>query len=97
MRRLYLPLQAEMKDRVATRDRVKAQLELAETTMQQILSQTKGTAFAGRIANARMTSKDASQRLTETRGFSVDPSTTFHPSAQHRGSRGSRTSGSKKK
>ena len=95
-----------MEDRVATRDRVKAQLELAETAMRTILSQTKCTAFAGRVANARMTSKDASQRLKETRGFSVDPSTTFHPSAHRKGSSrgggsssraGSRTSGSRKK
>ena len=82
--KLYLPLQAQMKERIETRDRVKAQLELAEKTMRQILSQTKGTAFAGRIANARMTSKDASAKLTEQRGFSVDPSTTFHPSASRK-------------
>ena len=75
-----------MKDRIATRDRIKAQLELAETAMRTILAQTKGTAFAGRISNARMTSKDASARLRDTRGFGVDPSTTFHQSRRGSGS-----------
>jgi len=75
--KLYIPLKKRLEERIAARDKVEKNLALAEATMQKIVNQTKGTAVSGLLANARMQKKAASAKLRETRGFGVDPSTTF--------------------
>jgi hypothetical protein len=76
----YLPLCKRLEERERKMQSVKANLELAESTMFQIMGQTKKTAFSGMISNAKMLKSTASSHIKHLRGFGVEPETTFYQS-----------------
>ncbi|GBG29375.1 Hypothetical Protein FCC1311_055972 [Hondaea fermentalgiana] len=74
----YKPLCERLEDREKTMNSVKKNLELAERTMLQLMSQTKETAVSGLLSNSRFQKKQASNLLRSERGFGVEPSSTFY-------------------
>ena len=81
----YLPLKERLKERKEERNRIAEQLKLAEDTMNTIMKQTKTTSINGRLSNAKMQKRAASNKLRETRGFGTDPSSTFRQKHKPRG------------
>jgi hypothetical protein len=76
----YRPLCTRLEEREERMKSVETNLELAERTMLQIMGTTKTTARSGIKATALMLKNEASSKIAEERGFSMAPSTTFHPS-----------------
>jgi hypothetical protein len=76
----YRPLCARLEEREERMKGVESNLALAEGTMLQIMGTIKTTARSGIKATALMLKNEASSKIAEERGFSMAPSTTFHPS-----------------